>query len=38
MARIKLFFQQATEVVGEEKEGLLILTDSFPGAADRHTV
>lgn len=29
MARIKLFFQQATEVVGEEKEGLLILTDSF---------
>lgn len=29
MARIKLFLQQATEVVGEEKEGLLILTDSF---------
>ena len=29
MTRIKLFLQQATEVVGEEKEGLLILTDSF---------
>ncbi len=29
MARIKLFLQQATEVMGEEKEGLLILTDSF---------
>ena len=29
MARIKLFLQQATEVVGEEKDGLLILTDSF---------
>ena len=29
MARIKLFLQQATGVVGEEKEGLLILTDSF---------
>jgi hypothetical protein len=29
MARIKLFLQQVTEVVGEEKEGLLILTDSF---------
>lgn len=29
MAKIKLFLQQATEVVGEEKEGLLILTDSF---------
>lgn len=29
MARLQLYFQQATEVVGSEKEGLLILTDPF---------
>lgn len=29
MARIQLFFQQATEVVDSDNEGLLILTDSF---------
>lgn len=29
MSRIRLFLQQATEVVGGDKEGLLILTDSY---------
>lgn len=29
MARIQLIFQQATEVVGSDNEGLLILTDPF---------
>lgn len=29
MSRIRLFLQQATEVVGADKEGLLILTDSY---------
>lgn len=29
MARIQLFFKHTTEVVGNEREGLLILTDAF---------
>lgn len=29
MARIQLFFRQATEVVGSDHDGLLILTDAF---------
>lgn len=29
MARIQLYFQQATEVVGSDNEGLLIMTDPF---------
>lgn len=29
MSRIRLFLQQATEVVGGDKEGLLVLTDSY---------
>ena len=29
MSKIRLFLQQATEVVGGEKEGLLILTDAY---------